>query len=60
MVGAAAPLAHDPLDRLYRGVLDYGGPDTALLYDGTDLIAEVNQSNGTLLRRYANGDEVLI
>lgn len=48
-------LAYDPLGRLFKGVLDSGGPNTVLLYDGADVIAEVDQASGTLLRRYVHG-----
>ena len=56
-------LAYDPMGRLFKGVIDSGGPNTVLLYDGPDVIAEVDQANGVLLRRYVHGlrdDEPLI
>lgn len=40
-----------------------GGIDTTLFYDGADVIAEVNQANGGLLRLYDQGlgsDEPLL
>ena len=56
-------LAYDPMGRLFKGVIDSGGPNTVLLYDGPDVIAEVDQASGALLRRYVHGmgdDEPLI
>lgn len=57
-----ANLAYDPLGRLFN-VNAENGVNTTLLYDGADVIAEVDQSNGNLLRRYVQGpgtDEPLL
>jgi RHS repeat-associated protein len=55
-------LAYDPLGRLFNGNLD-SSANTTLLYDGTDLLAEVNETDRALLRRYVFGpktDEPLV
>lgn len=57
-----ANLAYDPMGRLFNITSD-NGINTTLTYDGADVIAEVDQSNGNLLRRYVYGpgsDEPLI
>jgi RHS repeat-associated protein len=57
-----ANLAYDPVGRLFN-INAENGINTTLTYDGADVIAEVNQSNGNLLRRYVYGpgsDEPLI
>ncbi len=57
-----ANLAYDPLGRLFNITAD-NGINTTLTYDGADVMAETNQSNGALLRRYVYGpgsDEPLI
>ncbi len=54
-------LAYDPLNRLYQTSGGTAGV-TKLAYDGADLIAEYNSSNG-VLRRYVHGpgsDEPLV
>ncbi len=62
---ATAPgvsLAYDPLGRLFNGVID-PNVNTTMTYDGVDVTAEIDQSNGNLLRRYIYGpgdDEPLI
>lgn len=62
---ATAPgtsLAYDPVGRLFN-ISPEGQINTTLTYDGADLIAETNQINGALLRRYVYGsgtDEPLI
>ncbi len=57
-----ANLAYDPLGRLFN-INAENGTNTTLTYDGADVMTEVNQSDGTLLRRYVYGpgsDEPLI
>ena len=50
--GASATLRYDPLGRLYEVVS--GAGTRRFLYDGSDLVAEYNES-GTLQRRYVHG-----
>jgi RHS repeat-associated protein len=57
-----ASLAYDPLGRLFN-INAERGINTTLAYDGADVITEINQENGALLRRYVFGpgtDEPLI
>lgn len=61
-VGKGIGMAYDPLGRLFNAAVD-PGTNTSFTYDGPDLIAETNQNNGALLRRYVYGpgsDEPLI
>ncbi|WP_322966064.1 RHS repeat-associated core domain-containing protein [Sphingomonas fuzhouensis] len=61
-VGKGIGMAYDPLGRLFNAAVDPGA-NTSFTYDGPDLIAETNQNNGALLRRYVYGpgsDEPLI
>ncbi|MHA6720203.1 RHS repeat-associated core domain-containing protein [Sphingomonas sp. RS6] len=54
-------LAYDPLGRLFN--LSGGAEHTTFLYDGADLITEIDQPTSTLLRRYVFGpgsDEPLV
>lgn len=53
--GKNATLRYDPLGRLYETV--GGGNTTRFLYDGDELVAEYD-GGGTLLRRYAHGQNV--
>lgn len=60
--GSGASLAYDPLGRLFN-INAENGVNTTLVYDGADLVAEIDQSSGALLRRYVHGpgsDEPLI
>lgn len=52
--GYSAALGYDALGRMHRTVMD--NVTTHLRYDGTDLIAEYDQS-GKLLRRYVHGPD---
>lgn len=61
-VGKGIGMAYDPLGRLFNAAVDPNA-NTSFTYDGADLIAETNQNNGALLRRYIYGpgsDEPLI
>lgn len=50
--GNGVALTYDPVGRLSR---ETGSLDTAMLYDGDDLIAEYG-ADGAVLRRYVHGD----
>lgn len=57
-----ANFAYDPLGRLFNGNLDPNA-NTTLLYDGSDMVAEVNEASRATLRRYVFGpgaDEPLV
>ncbi|WP_052134792.1 RHS repeat domain-containing protein [Sphingomonas sp. 37zxx] len=56
-----ASLAYDPLGRLFN--VNAGSANTSFTYDGADMLAETNQLNGAMLRRYVYGpgsDEPLV
>ncbi|MEH3098720.1 RHS repeat domain-containing protein [Sphingomonas adhaesiva] len=58
----AGALGHDPLGRLFIGAIDTAA-NTALMYDGPNVLLELNPSGPTTLRRYVYGpgtDEPLI
>lgn len=60
--GPGANLAYDPLGRLFN-IASENGVNTTLTYDGANLITEINQNGGGMLRRYVYGpgmDEPLI
>ncbi len=60
--GPGTSLAYDPLDRLFN-INAEAGVNTTLTYDGTDVLAEINEADGSLLRRYVFGpgtDEPLV
>lgn len=60
--GPGANLAYDPLGRLFN-INAENGVNTTLTYDGANLITEINQNGGGMLRRYVygpGGDEPLI
>ena len=62
IAAGAVALSHDPLGRLTTGIFEAGVTST-MTYDGSDVLAEVDQGTGALLRRYVYGpgiDEPLI
>lgn len=62
---ASAPsggYAYDPLGRLFN-IAENGRTNTTLTYDDTDVLAEIDQNTGALLKRYVYGagvDEPLV
>jgi len=59
-MGPNTRLAYDPLGRLFNVA---ASANTTFTYDGTDMLTEMNASNGTVVRRYVFGpgtDEPLV